>query len=99
MCRSEGTSDLINTLLGKIFGTKNDREVKRLMPRVLAINALEPEVRKLSDEQLRAKTEEFRKRIQDRLSRVADEPDADPDRIKQLEGERLQASKEVLDEI
>jgi preprotein translocase subunit SecA len=99
MCPSEGTSDLINTLLGKIFGTKNDREVKRLMPRVLAINALEPEVRKLSDEQLRAKTEEFRKRIQDRLSRVADEPDADPDRIKQLESERLQASKEVLDEI
>jgi preprotein translocase subunit SecA len=99
MCPSEGTSDLINTLLGKIFGTKNDREVKRLMPRVLAINALEPEVRKLSDEQLRAKTEEFRKRIQDRLSRVADEPGADPDRIKQLESECLQASKEVLDEI
>src|SRR5229473_8097820 len=69
------------------------------MPRVTAINALEPEVQKLSDEQLRAKTEEFRKRIQDRLSRIADEPEADPDRIKQLEDERLQAINEVLDEI
>src|SRR5229473_7427797 len=69
------------------------------MPRVTAINALEPEVQKLSDEQLRAKTEEFRKRIQDRLSRIADEPEADPDRIKQLEDERLQAINQVLDEI
>jgi len=90
---------LINVLLGKVFGTKNEREVKRLMPRVTAINALEPEVQKLSDEQLRAKTEEFRKRIQDRLSRIADEPEADPDRIKQLEDERLRAINEVLDEI
>src|SRR5216684_3572023 len=69
------------------------------MPRVTAINALEPEVQKLSDEQLRAKSEEFRKRIQDRLSRIADEPEADPDRIKQLEDERLRAINEVLDEI
>jgi preprotein translocase subunit SecA len=90
---------LINVLLGKVFGTKNEREVKRLMPRVTAINALEPEIRKLSDEQLRAKTEDFRKRIQDRLARIVDEPDADPDRIKQLEDERLRATREVLDEI
>jgi len=90
---------LINVLLGKVFGTKNEREVKRLMPRVTAINALEPEMRKLSDEQLRAKTEDFRKRIQGRLSRIVDEPDADPDRIKQLENERLRATSEVLDEI
>ena len=90
---------MINVLLGKVFGTKNEREVKRLMPRVAAINALEPEMRKLSDEQLRAKTEDFRKRIQDRLARIVDEPDADPDRIKQLEDERLRATSEVLDEI
>jgi len=90
---------LINTLLGKIFGTKNEREIKRLMPRVVAINALEPEVRKLSDEQLRAKTEEFRKKIQERLSRIADEPDADPERLKEIEDERLQAINEGLDEI
>ena len=90
---------MINTLLGKVFGTKNEREVKRLMPRVTAINALEPEMQKLSDEQLRAKTDEFRKRIADRLSRIADEPDADPERLRELDKERLQATNEVLDEI
>src|SRR5690242_12400406 len=90
---------MINTLLGKVFGTKNDREMKRLRPRVAAINALEPEMQKLSDEQLRAKTDEFRARIQDRLSKLPDEADADPDRLKELENERLQATKEVLEEI
>ena len=90
---------MINVLLGKVFGTKNEREVKRLMPRVLAINALEPEMQKLSDEQLRAKTEEFRKRIQDRVARIPEEQEPDPDRVRQLEDERLRVTKEVLDEI
>ncbi len=65
---------MINTLLGKVFGTKNEREVKRLQPRVAAINALEPAMQKLSDDELRAKTAEFRARIQERLSSIADEP-------------------------
>jgi preprotein translocase subunit SecA len=90
---------LINTLLGKVFGTRNEREVKRMLPRVEAITALEPEMQKLSDEQLRAKTEEFRARVQERLSHIADEPDADPDRQKQIDSERNQALKEVLDEL
>jgi preprotein translocase subunit SecA len=90
---------LINTVLGKVFGTRNDREIKRVQPRVAAINALEPEIKKLSDEQLGAKTDEFRKRIQDRLSRIPDEPEADPERLKQLEKERFDATSEVLDEI
>jgi len=90
---------LINTLLGKVFGTKNEREIKRLLPRVETINALEPVMQKLTDEQLRAKTDEFRKRIQDRLSRIPDEPDADPERLKELDKERLDATNEVLNEI
>jgi preprotein translocase subunit SecA len=90
---------LINTLLGKIFGTKNEREVKRLLPRVEAINALEPETQKLSDDQLRAKTEEFRARIQQRLSAIADEPEADPDRQKEIEDERSEVLRVVLDEL
>jgi preprotein translocase subunit SecA len=90
---------LINTLLGKVFGTKNEREVKRVMPRVERINALEPEMKKFSDEQLRAKTDEFRKRIQDRLSQLPDEPEADLDRLRELDGESLKATNEVLDEI
>jgi preprotein translocase subunit SecA len=90
---------LINTLLGKVFGTKNEREIKRLMPRVQRINALEPEIEKLSDDQLRGKTDEFRMRIQDRLSQIADEPDADLDRLKELDDERLKAANQVLDEM
>ena len=68
---SEGFHGLINTLIGKVFGTKNERVVKSMMPKVGAINALEPEMQKLTDDELRAKTEEFRKRIQERLSRVS----------------------------
>jgi preprotein translocase subunit SecA len=90
---------LINTLVAKVFGTKNEREVKRLMPQVEAINALEPAMQKLSDAGLRAKTDEFRQRIQERLAKVADEPDADPDRQKEIEAERDRALKEVLDEL
>ena len=101
---------MINTLLGKVFGTKNEREVKRLLPRVAAINALEPGIQKLSDDQLRGKTEEFRARIQERLSSIDDEPDAAPgadipnadlnsDRQKQIETQRDEVLKAVLDEI
>jgi preprotein translocase subunit SecA len=95
---------LINTLLGKVFGTKNEREIKRLMPRVAAINALEAEMQKLSDDELRGKTAEFRARIQERLSSIADEPDADPDgpdvdRQKEIDTQRDEALKLVLDEI
>jgi len=90
---------LIDTLVAKVFGTKNERELKRLMPQVEAINALEPAMQKLGDEELRAKTDEFRQRIQECLSRIPDEPEADPDRLKQLEEERTQALNEALDEI
>src|SRR5947209_3522710 len=69
------------------------------MPQVEAINALEPQTQKLTDAELRAKTDEFRSRIQDRLSRVQDEPEADPDRAKQIETERDQVLKEALDEL
>ena len=90
---------MINTLLGKVFGTKNERELKRLMPQVEAISALEPQMQQLSDDQLRAKTDEFRQRIQQRLAGLLDEPDADHDRLKQLEEERIKAINEALEEI
>jgi len=90
---------LINTLLGKVFGTKNERDLKRLMPQVEAINALELQMQQLSDERLRAKTDEFRQRVQTRLASIPDEPDADPDRLKQMEDERTKAINEALDEI
>jgi preprotein translocase subunit SecA len=90
---------LINKLLGKVFGTRNEREIKRMMPMVQAISALEPEMKKLSDGELRAKTDEFRVRIQQRLSSIADEPDADLDRQKEIEEQRNQALKEALNDL
>ncbi len=55
---------MINTVMKKIFGTKNDREIKRMMKIVEEINKLEPDVEKLKDEQLKAKTAEFRERVE-----------------------------------
>ncbi|WP_407951518.1 preprotein translocase subunit SecA [Pendulispora albinea] len=50
--------------LKKILGTSHEREVKRLRPRVEAINALEPAIKKLSDAELRAKTFEFKEKLE-----------------------------------
>ena len=49
--------------------------------------------------ELRAKTDEFRKHVQERLATIPDEPAADHDRLKQLEDERTKAINEALDEI
>ncbi len=54
---------MLNTLLTKIIGTKNDRELKRIQPIVARINELEAGVKPLSDEALRGKTAEFRERL------------------------------------
>src|SRR5437899_6962200 len=84
------------------------------MPQVAAINALEPQMQKLTDAELRAKTDEFRKRIQERLSRFSgangnqspgddstaeSEAESDPDRIKRIEKEQYDALQEALNEI
>ena len=54
---------MIGALARKFFGSSNDRRVKGYQSRVNAINALEPEVSKLSDEALKARTAEFRKQL------------------------------------
>src|SRR5664280_2087596 len=53
----------IDTFLPRVFGTKNDREVKAMLPPVAAITALEPQMRELSDIDLAAKTIEFKEQI------------------------------------
>ncbi|MDO8892523.1 MAG: preprotein translocase subunit SecA [Sulfurimicrobium sp.] len=53
---------MITKLVRKIFGSRNDRLIKQYMQTVRAINALEPSISGLSDEQLRAKTDEFKQR-------------------------------------
>ena len=56
---------MINSLLTRVFGSRNERQLRQLNRIVAKINALEPEIEKLSDEQLKAKTPEFKQRIAD----------------------------------
>ena len=74
-------------VLTKVFGTSNERAVKRLTPLVAQIGALESEIEKLSDEQLKEKTSEFRARVAARLEGITDEE------------ARAAAEKEALDEL
>ncbi len=76
--------------LTKVFGTANERVIKRLTPVVATINALEDGIKQLSDEQLRAKTAEFRARIKARLEGITE-----AEAIKAAEKEALQ---EILPE-
>jgi preprotein translocase subunit SecA len=78
---------LIGKIAAKVFGTANERELKRIRPLVGQINALELEMKQLSDEQLRAKTDEFRRRIRERLEKIEEE------------AERADTRKQVLEEI
>jgi preprotein translocase subunit SecA len=63
---------LFDKILTKVFGTANERLIKKLWPVVAQINNLEESTKLLSDEQLRAKTVEFRVRIAARLEGIAD---------------------------
>lgn len=56
---------MIGSIAKKIFGSKNDRELKKMAKRVKAINALEEAYQNLSDDALQAKTLEFRQRLED----------------------------------
>ena len=64
---------MIDRLLARVFGTQHERDIKKLAPRVERINALEPAMKALSDEALRAKTDEFRQRIAKALEGVHEE--------------------------
>ncbi|GIX27595.1 MAG: hypothetical protein KatS3mg123_1476 [Burkholderiales bacterium] len=77
---------MIANFLTKIFGSRNERLLKRYKETVRAINALEPEIARLSDEALKAKTAEFKARIAERLEGAA------PDKVPALEAA-------VLDEL
>ncbi|HEY8353648.1 MAG TPA: preprotein translocase subunit SecA [Methylophilaceae bacterium] len=55
---------MLSTLFKKIFGSRNERLIKQLSQKVAVINAMEPAMQALSDEALRAKTEEFKQRYQ-----------------------------------
>jgi preprotein translocase subunit SecA len=55
---------MLDATLAKVFGTRNEREVKRLRPMVAAINDLEPALQQLSDTELAQKTVDFKQRIE-----------------------------------
>ncbi len=71
-------------VLTKIFGTANERLIKRLQPVVAVIGALEEDTKRLTDDQLRARTAEFRTRIAERLEGITD-----ADELKKAEREAL----------
>ena len=96
---------MISKILATVFGTKNEREIKRLLPIVAQINALEPQMQQLTNDQLRAKTEEFKQRIQTKLAALEPEPEPDsenpkePSNPKQLDEEQKRLLQEALDEV
>jgi preprotein translocase subunit SecA len=55
---------MLDALVSKFVGNKNEREIKKIQPIVEQVNALEPKISSLSDEQLRSKTVEFRERVE-----------------------------------
>src|SRR5258706_6429006 len=59
---------ILNKVAAKVFGTANERLLKRLWPIVSEINALEPDLKKLSDEELRAYTVRFREQVENRIA-------------------------------
>ncbi|HEY8022309.1 MAG TPA: hypothetical protein VIH93_14490, partial [Thermoanaerobaculia bacterium] len=54
---------MIEKALTKVFGSAHDRDVKKMMPKVAAINEQEKDVKLLSDDELRGKTAEFRAQL------------------------------------
>jgi preprotein translocase subunit SecA len=54
---------MLKAIFNSLFGSQNEREIKKIQPIVDAINALEPQIAALSDEQLKGKTAEFRERL------------------------------------
>jgi hypothetical protein len=81
-----------NRLLAKVVGSSNDREVKRLRPRIELVNSYEPRVRLLSDEELAGTAADFRAR----LARTLGESPADASRDLAKRGSLLD---EALDEL
>ena len=65
----------VDKLLTKVFGSSNQRYLKSIQPIVDQINELEPAIKKLSDEQLRARTAEFKEQLQRAVASATDPED------------------------
>ena len=80
---------MINAVISKVFGTANERAIKRLIPIVGQVNAFEPQMEALTDEQLLGKTAEFRIRIAEATKGI--DPKSDPDVLYAAEKSALDA--------
>ncbi|MBK5260694.1 MAG: preprotein translocase subunit SecA, partial [Thermoanaerobaculia bacterium] len=92
---------MINKVLTLIFGSKHERDVKRMLPVVQQINALEPSISKLTDAQLREKTAEFRARLKpwvERLDSAKKEIPVDEMTVKAAKADLQAALDDVLPE-
>ncbi len=102
---------MLNWVLNKIIGSQNERFLKKLSPTVAAINALEPQLQKLKDEELKAKTEELRRRLKARIQELGGglNPDGsvplegldpeDEDAIKRRRKQLLKLENQALNDI
>ncbi|MCL6481728.1 MAG: preprotein translocase subunit SecA, partial [Firmicutes bacterium] len=72
----------INRVLARLIGTKHERDIRRLKPLVEAINALEPEMQRLTSAEMRARTEQFREQVRAALGDTTPE---DPDYRQKLD--------------
>jgi preprotein translocase subunit SecA len=89
---------MVTGILKKIFGSRNDRLLKQYRRKVTAINAFEPAIAKLSDGELRAKTDEFRSRIAAHVAKL--EQGAGADRGKTaLDAAQDRERREILEEL
>ena len=100
-----------DTILTKVFGTANERIIKRMNPAVKQINDLEEATKQLTDEQLREKTAEFRRRIAERVAerlerlenpdelRAAGQETAAREAAEARAAEQDKAEREMLDEL
>ena len=77
---------MINSVIAKVFGTSNERAIKRLLPSVQQVNDCDAATSALTDDQLRAKTTEFRQRIVNAIANITD-----PDEIYAAEKAALDA--------
>ena len=90
---------MLNTVIAKVFGTANERAIKRIIPGVAEINAFEPAIQALSDEQLRAKTIELRQRVADAVAAVPVPSDPIEARSDEVRAAIYTAEKAALDAI
>ncbi|HEY3053780.1 MAG TPA: preprotein translocase subunit SecA [Thermoanaerobaculia bacterium] len=92
---------MIEKVLTSIFGSKHERDVKRMLPVVAQINALEPSISRLGDDQLRAKTAEFRERLKpvvERLDSAKKEVPRDEMTVKAAQADLQAALDDLLPE-